>query len=168
LVRLGVPGKPLRKLRLPIVSKLHELLKRASASRNTLTQAYVHGELSSIFFGLGRFGEALPHAQTALRLPGFQPREVDSLVLWIGLIAGRVGDYTTAIKLTTAACRQYEADGYGLDSEDRRYLTQLETDGRAALGDTNYNATRDDAELGFQDAIDLALTLSAESPPPRT
>jgi predicted ATPase len=143
----------------------YELLQRATLSRNTLTQAYVHGELSSIFFGLGRFGEALPHAQTALRLPGFQPREVDSLVLWIGLIAGRLGEYATAIKLTTAACRQYESDGYGLDSEDRRYLTQLETDARSALGDAKYNAAHNDPGMTFQDSIELALTVTVESQP---
>ena len=143
----------------------YELLERATASGNTVTQAYLHGELSSILFGLARFGEALPHAQTALRLPGLQPREVTSEVLWIGLIAGRLGDYATAIKLTTAARRQHEADGYGLDSEDRRYLAQLETDARAALGDTTYNDIRNGPELTFQDSIELALTLSPNSRP---
>ena len=142
----------------------YELLERATASGNTLTQAFIHTDVSSILFGLDRFPEALQHSQTALRMVDFQPREVTSQVLWIGLIAGRLGDYTTAIKLTAAACRQYESDGYGLDSEDRRYLTRLETDARAALGDTNYNAARDDTG-GFKDAIELALTLTAESQP---
>ena len=143
----------------------YELLERATASGNTLTEAFIRSEVASILVGLDQFPEALQHSQTALRVAGFQRREVTSQVLWIGLIAGRLGDYTTAINLTTAACRQNESDGYGLDSEDRRYLSRLETDARAELGDTTYNATRDGADLGFQDAIDLALTLTAESKP---
>jgi hypothetical protein len=88
---------------------------------------------------------------------------VVSQVLWIGLLAGRLGDHTTAIKLTTTACRQYDSDGFRLDNEDRRYLARLEGDARAALGDANYNATRDGPEMAFQDSIELALTLSADS-----
>ena len=155
------PDRPALEHCLPIA---YELLERATASGNTLTQAFIHTDVSSIHFGLDQFPEALQHSQTALRMVGFQPREVTSQVLWIGLIAGGLGDYTTAIKLTAAARRQYESDGYGLDSEDRRYLTRLETDARNALGDTTYNTTRDGPELGFQDAIDLALTLTASQP----
>ncbi len=126
-------------------------LERATASGNTLTQAFIHTDVSSILFGLDRFPRHSNNSrQTVISIAGL-PREVTSQVLWIGLIVGR--PRRPQQRLLPRLPRAVTTTRTATDSTAKTAatFTRLETDARAALGDTNYNAARDDAG-GFKDA----------------
>jgi hypothetical protein len=115
-----------------------------------------------IYLGLDRYAESLPQEQFFLAAQDRDSSHAMFSVLTIAVTIGRLGDYPTAITLGTAARTRWESDGYKPDHEDSRWLAELESNARAALGAEAYErAVSEGQHMQLDDAIELSLGVRA-------
>jgi predicted ATPase/class 3 adenylate cyclase len=136
---------------------LGELEPRSIASGN---EWRTRDARSKILFPLGRYTEALAHAQAVLRHFGQSSYRSPYQFMLIGFILGGLGDYRTAVMLVSAGLRANEEQGLGdYHDVDERDLRRFEANARAALGVGAYEAAVDAGEaLSVEEAAELALS----------
>jgi len=115
---------------------------------------------SQILFPLGRYAEALVHAQAVLRHFGPNSYRSPYQFMLIGFILGALGDYRTAVVLVSAGRRDNAEQGLAdIQDVDKRDLRRFEANAREALGDRAYNAAVHAGEaLSVEETAELALS----------
>jgi predicted ATPase len=124
---------------------------------------------SKILFPLGRYTEALAHAQAVLRHFGPSSYRSPYQFMLIGFILGGLGDYRTAVKLVSAGRRDNTEQGLAdYQDVDKRDLRRFEANAREALGVGAYEAAVDAGlALSVEEAAELALSPpTSEAPSP--
>jgi predicted ATPase/DNA-binding SARP family transcriptional activator len=126
--------------------------------------------LSPVLRGLGRYEEALSHAQRGLRLElADGDRRLPDTLVEIGLIAAGQERHREAVVLTHAGRREIENAGRSLHSSERAELARVDDAARSALGGPGFRrAAAESCRLTLEDAVDLALRLDAGGEPGRT
>jgi predicted ATPase/DNA-binding SARP family transcriptional activator len=119
--------------------------------------------LCPVLRGLGRYEEALDHAQRGLRLAlADRDRRLPETLLEIGLISAAQERHRAAVLLAHAGRRGIEEAGRLLHASERGELDRVGAAACAALGAAAFGrAAAESARLTIGDAVELALSLDA-------
>jgi predicted ATPase/DNA-binding SARP family transcriptional activator len=116
---------------------------------------------TAVLRGLGRYDEALAHAQEGLRLAlADGDRRLPDALVEIGLITAGLERHREAVLFSHAGRRGFEEAGRSLHASEQAELTRVDAAARAALGEAGFQqAVAESERLTVGDAVELALCL---------
>lgn len=139
---------------------LRPAVDRAEASGSPYELVTAHGNIANPLIELGELELAARHVARAVELQREFPFQLPYVLFTAAVLAGRLGDHATSIRLLVPCLDELGRKGVPLQAYDARRLELLWADARASLGHERLEALKRSAgSVSVDQALELALAL---------